>query len=567
MTAEDMLRDLLRSEASTITPTGDGLARIQGRIAKRRRARLWLLPSAAVASAAAAVAFVLIAPEDPKTQTLQPASPSPTESAGPGPTPSPTADANVQPADSWKGAAFWPFASVEDLQHVADPVPPWLQDGLQVGQRLVRDVLELPDVTVTQTCVSCEVLALKVGSKDVGEIQLGHYTVRGTRVFTVVGIGGTDLTVTSPTSGTAVSSPTRVTGRITGVHENVNVKLVAKDGAVVGQAGAPAGGEVPWSTSVTWSTQDWSTGAVLGVTGSDKDGSITRVVLVPVSRGTAATSSSFAGIVDGHVALFDSTSGKQLRQLTYPPAGKTDTQATWSAGSLAWVRTAGASACANELDRIEDGGRATTVVSSTTVRYSWPQLSADAQRLAWVETPCSGDGPEQVVLTINGTEARRYTGPSGSVVNLFDVADDGALLLLTNDRQASGPGTIGVLPASADSLDGLRPLAPAAGCNLYSGAAFDGAGIAAFEVCGEDVRLVRFSATGQRVSTGASTKSEPPTSLSVRDGRLLVQLFGGDHYGDIAVVDGGRTTVLIDNSREDCSSVGNLKGCVRAPDW
>ena len=82
------------------------------------------------------------------------------------------------------------------------------------------------------------------------------------------------------------------------------------------------------------------------------------------------------------VALFDSTSGKQVRQLTYPPSGTSDTALTWSAGTLAWVRTAGASACVYELDRL-DNGKPSTVASSTKVRYGWPVLSPSADGLAF----------------------------------------------------------------------------------------------------------------------------------------------------------------------------------------
>lgn len=556
MTAEDRLRDLLRSEATTVQPSGDGLARIQARIARRRRARFWLLPSAAVATAAVAATFFVLAPDERATQTLTPgATGTPTTQPSPSASPSP-----APVAGDLTGPAFWPFASSADLQNVADPVPAWLTDPVEVGTRLVRDVLELQDVRVVQTCVSCEMLGLRVGSTDVGEVQLGHYTVRGTRVFTVVGIGGTDLTVTSPVAGSAIESPTRVTGRITGVDENVNLRLVAKDGSRLAQAGAPAGSAVPWSTSLTWSNREWSTGAVLGTTGSARDGSINRVVLVPVSRSTAPTTATFAGLVDGHVALFDAETGKQVRQLTFPPAGKSDTAATWSAGTLAWVRTAGASACANELDRL-DGGKASTVATSTTVRYGWPQLDPLAERLAWVETPCSGGDGGHLVLTINGAEARRYPLPSGSVVELLDVSEDGTLLVRTNDREATGPGTIGVLPADADTLDGLRPLAPAGSCYLASGAAFDGLHTSvAFETCGDKVRLVHFGEDGSRGTVEASVQAASPQSVSVRDGKVLVWL----RSGEVARYADGRLTTLITNS--GCSSAG-VKGCVSAPDW
>jgi hypothetical protein len=574
MSAEDKLRDILRSEATTIVPVGDGLARIRERVSRRRRARMWLVPSAAVATVGAAAAFFLIAPDNGrKPTTLQQGNtPTPTVTGSTAPLPTVTSTPTPngvapQPADSWDGPAYWPFASAGDLENVADPVPSWMQDGLEVGQRLVRDVLDLQGVTVSQTCVSCEALQLKVGSDDVGTVNLGHYTVHGKRVFTVVSIDGTDLTISSPKAGTAISSPTKVTGRIQGVDENVRLKLVAKDGGVVSQGAAPAGSAVPWSANLSWTARDWETGAILATTGNARDGAINRVTLTPVSRSGATTTSSFAALVDGHVSLFDSTTGALVRQLTYPPAGKSDTGPTWSAGTLAWVRISAASACVNALDRL-DNGTASTVASSTSVRYSSLVLSPSADWLAWVETPCNGGDGGELVITVNGTEARRIAVPTGSVVALYDVTDEGTLLLSTNDRAASGPGVIGILPADATTLDNkVLPLQAASGCNLASGAAFEGSEPVAFESCGENVRLVRFTDKGARKASDPSFTGEPPTSVSVRDGQVLVWLFGGDMVGPVARYADGRVTIVIKNDSATCSSNADLKGCAFAPDW
>src|SRR5436305_3808912 len=52
---EELLRSSLHGEAETISPSGDGLARIQQRTAARGR-RLWLRPVAVVGGAAVAAA-------------------------------------------------------------------------------------------------------------------------------------------------------------------------------------------------------------------------------------------------------------------------------------------------------------------------------------------------------------------------------------------------------------------------------------------------------------------------------------------------------------------------------
>jgi hypothetical protein len=322
---------------------------------------------------------------------------------------------------------------------------------------------------------------------------------------------------------------------------------------------------VPWTGTRSWSRQGWSHRALARVTPSAKDGSLTRVVAVPVIRGTAAPSASFAGLVDGHVSLFDAATGSRSRQLTFPPAGKSDTAAAWSDGTLAWVRTSGASACVNELDLLA-GGKASTIGSSTRFTYSGPQLSPDAGMLAWVERPCAG-GRDVLVLRSDGHEVGRWTGPSGSFVDVLDVLDDGTMLVATIDQQATGPGTIGVLPAGATTLESLRALRVAPGCNLASGAAFRTGGVVAFESCGEDIRLARFALSGTRSGADAAFKGEPPASISVRGSSVLVQTFGGDTYGAIATYAQGRFTTLITNDSPSCTSIGSQKGCVKGPEW
>jgi hypothetical protein len=565
-TPEDRLRELLRSEAEGVVPAGDGLARIQARVARRRQARRWLLPSAAVATAAAAATLVLVVPDARDTQTLTPATSTPTAQTPPSPRPTASPSPSAPPVPgTWNGPAYWPFASQAAVDALPSPVAQWATDPVEVVTRLVRDVLPLEGVTARQTCASCDVVSLRVGSEEVGQAQLGRLDWDGTRVYTVVGIEADGLTITAPRAGTAVSSPTSVAGRVAGVHENVDVRLLAQDGGQVAQAGAPAGAEVPWSASLSWSADDWTTGAVLGVTRSDRDGSVRRIVLVPVARATGATAGAFAALVDGHAALFDPTDGTQLRQLTYPPQGMQDTELAWGGSTLAWVREPTATRCTSSLNRL-DAGKASTVAEQAGISYTTPRLSPSGALLGWVEIVCDG-GAETVVVSGGGAPDRRLAGPSGSATRLLDVREDGTLLLLTNDRDATGPGTIGVLPAGSTSLDGLAALDVAPGCYLASGAAFVGYDAVTYETCGEDVRLVRFTSAGERVSVGASTKGEPPQSVSSRGDQLVVEQFGGDHYGAIAVVEDGRTRTLITNAGEQCSSIGTNKGCVRAPSW
>jgi hypothetical protein len=571
MTPEERLRDVLRSEATTIVPAGDGLVRIRERIARRRRARMWVVPSAAVATAAAVGAFFLLAPDSRRTATLDPAQ-TPTATAQPSPSASP---APVVPDDGGMPlnfAAIWPFTSQAEADTWRVEVP-YAQNALEVGRHFVDEFLVLRGVNVSQQCVSCGVLRLDVDGTHIGDITLGRFGTgfasgNGTQLYTVTAVSGLDLTITSPKPGDRITSPTSVTGRAGQPDEHVSLVLRAQAGNELAQDGAQAGRELPWTADLSWSDQAWSHGAIVGNTRSAKDGSLTRLVAVPVLRGTAAPSSSFAGLVDGHVSLFDAANGQRIRQLTYPPSNKQDIEAAWSADQLAWVRVDRDHECDNELDRLVNG-KASKVAGSTSRMFGSVHLSPNGDLLGWVETPCGSPqpAPSELVLTSQGREVHRWTGPSGSTVSLLDVLDDGTLLVATNDQEASGPGAIGVLPAGASTVNALRPLRQAPGCNLASGAAFRNGAVVAFESCGEDIRLARFALSGSRTGADASLKGEPPSSISVRASSVLVQLFGGDTYGGIATYANGRFTTIIKNDSPNCTSVGSLKGCVAGPEW
>lgn len=68
----------------------------------------------------------------------------------------------------------------------------------------------------------------------------------------MVGTNDTSLTLTTPRYGSSVSSPVTVGGRITGVDEALQIKVIGRTGAVVAKAGPlMAGGENrPWTATV-----------------------------------------------------------------------------------------------------------------------------------------------------------------------------------------------------------------------------------------------------------------------------------------------------------------------------
>lgn len=288
---EDRLRQILAEHAETVVPAGDGLARIQQRLERSRPWRV-LLPVGGLVAAGLAVVLVVQSVGIGARDVVQnPSSPPPT-TAQPTPSTSPTTDVpgpSPSPAPAtYDGPAIWPFHSqAEGQEWLADRGgKPWAGDPLEVSERFASDFLALSGVTASVPSSfglprpHRYTTQLSAGGRSVGRVELARYGDAGP--WTVVRVGGTDLTLTTPAPGSRVRSPLQVSGRVTGVDENVRLDLVTRSGAVIATSGAPAGSEVPWEGELRWSVRGWSSAAVVGTTRSMKDGTVTRIVAVPV---------------------------------------------------------------------------------------------------------------------------------------------------------------------------------------------------------------------------------------------------------------------------------------------
>jgi hypothetical protein len=86
-------------------------------------------------------------------------------------------------------------------------------------------------------------------------IHLVRYMSGSDAPWEVVGTDDTDFTITAPKYGASITSPLSVSGLITGVDENVKVRVqqLHANGYLGESAGVPAGGQnQPWSTTMTF---------------------------------------------------------------------------------------------------------------------------------------------------------------------------------------------------------------------------------------------------------------------------------------------------------------------------
>jgi hypothetical protein len=517
-TPEDKLAALLREQAETVVPSGGGLSTIQARVARKRRTRWAVLPGAALVTAAAVTAFFVFADADGRSALKQ--------VPGPGTTPSVSETAHPAPSPTVAGggldhafenAALWPFTSAQQIAGWQTSYP-YADDKLALVAHYLHDVLHLTGLTTSTTCESCDVVVISMGTRKVGEASLERFWVDGHEVFTISVIGETDLKILTPTNGDAISSPTAVTGLITGVDENVNLSLVTQTGQQIAAAGAPAGSAVPWNGSLTWADATWTHGGIVARTFSPKDGSLNRLTAIPVMRDSqpASTSPTFAGARGGRIDLFDATTGVFQRHLTFPPAGKTDTDAAWSSGTLLWLR-AQPTGCNDALYRIDGTTVSTVVGPGGPDHLGSPQLSPDGQTMAWLSSPCGGRAPSIVVRSPAGTRLLHVT-PGGSVA-VQDVADDGRLLVWV--RVNGSAPLMRLLSATDAAVDHGRAIG-FSNCTVEA-ASFDGADPVMWVSCHTGAaRLARFQSSGALTTTGPDLPLDRVDTTSVRQGSVLV---------------------------------------------
>ena len=547
MTPEDRLRDLLIEHEVPVT--GDGLTIIQDRL-RRRRAR-FVVPAVSlaalviVASAAALTGLPVPAPEGghrqpgtaagPALSTPPPPTPTatsartapavlpPTGACTGGlcvePAPAPPAAATV--TSSGGGTPIWPFstdAQAADWQ-ARHANFPWAGDPVKVGQHLLTDYLHLPNRLVASRVAGGRAnlvqLVVSAAGRPISVLRVEQVGPLPGAPWAVTGASAEDLSVTFPQPGEAVSTPLTVTGRVTGYDESVHLQLRTSAGGLLANGYAPAGADQPWSHQLRWSG-DWDRGALSAVT-LDGKGDLHAVVLTPVGNDVVraqvpAPGTTLVGIRSGHVLLADALTGQTLRQLSYPPAGRIDSEpARGGADGVVWVRS-GDGGCPSAILRTGLArGAASVAVASADRRRSLPALSRDGRSLAWLDTRCGRPGP----LTLRVLGHRSGVEVPGTVTSLT-VRDDGAVLASRRDGGY-------LVPAGATSWRQAQRLAPEPGCTVTA-AAWDGADPVAWERCADGQRVNRYAADGHLQFLGAVPLEPAVRRTSVSAGFVLADL-------------------------------------------
>src|SRR4051812_26921164 len=348
---EELLRSTLHGEAETVTPSGDGLARIQQRTAAHGR-RLWLRPvavvgGAAVAAVAGFTAYAVTSSHDNNPDSVAANNPTPIAST-PAVTPTATQSSTTPPPPAgpvFPATAFYPFTSAAQEQsweaqsgYVAQP---WVLDPVAAAKKFVQQYVQATDVkTVLSQHVVGKNAAISLGRSiadasslrpiKVTTVQLQRF---GKAWLVVAALDPSGyLKISSPSGGARVASPVTVTGSSFGVEEAVRVDVATIGTRFSSSPGRAmfGNGTKSWSTTVAFAQPADPRGAVVVTENSLADSGTSRIVVKGVTFNSEQSGypQYFYGIKNDRVTKFSSRTGDAISYLTAaePGGGASDPQ-------------------------------------------------------------------------------------------------------------------------------------------------------------------------------------------------------------------------------------------------
>ncbi|MCU1676285.1 MAG: hypothetical protein JWM93_1043 [Frankiales bacterium] len=424
------LEFLLRSEADTVQPIGDGLQTIRTKIDRRRSRRIWVVPVSALAgtAAVATIAYTIFGGTDPNK--LNQIATTNTATSTTTSTHSPTATTTTQTAVPVGDAtlAVWPFATATDAQswNKGDASTEWMANMKLVAQKFVATFggNTLSQVTAEQPVTIDGDITVPISRKaDNGPtipIALVHLHQWGNGALSVTEVTKPEQGFTTLSAGGVITSGDELRGiHHAGGEDRFAVSVYAAGNTTpLGKSTAAPVTDTEWSTSLNFDSGNAVSGSVVAVDGSMLDGGIGTMIAVPVrfetngegtptpttsapspsaSDGTALPGymTTFVGIKDGRVAIFGTVSGTSKTFLTDAQAGGGDSNPSMSP-DRSWVYfLRGTGTCANEIARVPfPGGNESQVevVKTPSQGYVFGTMSAGANgSVTWIERQCAND--------------------------------------------------------------------------------------------------------------------------------------------------------------------------------
>jgi hypothetical protein len=396
---EDVLRRALSAEARGVSPSGDGLAKIQRRVATRAARWRWMRPalvgSVAVAVIAAGIGGYAVAHQgsggDANVRVADSSSPTPT--------------ALPIVTTGFPAEAIFPFTSVADeaswqQQYASGGSMPWITDPEAVATYWLQSYLKQLTVTAMPggSSINGDLAQETFGRVVNGEPQPVTVVQLQKYAKSWIVVGATDafgaLSFSSPAAGSTISSPVAVTGSGVGADEQAQIQVRDADTPTeLGRASVGLG-TPSWSTSVTFTPPTAGVGVLVAVDYSPATGDALRIAAQRVDFGTdahstAAGGGAFYGVQSGNVTRFDAATGKAEGQvLDASSGGDTVSEVHLLGGTLFY--TTGPVNCPDVIQSMPIEGGTTSTVATATPGYEVTGFGvrADEDDIAYFERGC-----------------------------------------------------------------------------------------------------------------------------------------------------------------------------------
>ena len=417
---EELLRSALHGEADSISPAGDGLARIQQRTAARRT-RWWLRPvavvgAAAFAGAAGFTAYAVTSAQHDERDSLANKNPSPIPSS---PLASPTASASptVPAAPAFPATAFYPFTSAAAERSWETQKGPatqaWITDPVAEAKQFIAKFVLADGVSkVTDQHVGAKTASVTLGrtmtdggaQRDVSvtTVQLQRFG----KAWLVLGArdAGGYLQLSSPASGDHITSPVTVAGPGFGADEAVQVDVRAIGAPRLASSPGHASfgnGITAWSSTVAFSPPADPRGAVVVVENSAADGGPSRITAVGVTFDPESTGypAYFYGVKNNRVTKFSARTGAAVSYLTAPSVRTvSDPQRV---GDQVYYLS-GIGTCAAAIKSVGLTGGTPTTVATADTGYGITGYAVSAPKVnTFFENACLPGASPQARLVVN----------------------------------------------------------------------------------------------------------------------------------------------------------------------
>jgi len=418
---EELLRSTLHGEAETVTPGGDGLARIQQRTAARGR-RLWLRPvavvgGAAVAAAAGFTAYAVTSSHQNDRDTVTANNPPSLPPSTPPVTPTTSTTPTAPVAPVFPASAFYPFTSAAQEQsweaQRGQIAQPWIVDPVASAKNFVKSYVLADGVDQ----VMGSHLGKRTATVTLGRTMTDGGSNRQVKVTTVnlqrfgkawLVTGAVDptalLQIASPARSAHVTSPVTVSGPGFGVDEAVSVDVAAIGTRLSASSGHVSfGGGVPtWSTTVAFAPPADARGAVIVTQGSAADSGLARIVVTGVTFDSQSSGypSYFYAVKNNRITKYSSRDGSSLVYLTKPAVAGTTVTDPQLVGDQVYF-LAGPS-CANSIQSVPVTGGDPTTVATADAGYEISGFSVHVPKVnTFYETACVPGTSPAARLVIN----------------------------------------------------------------------------------------------------------------------------------------------------------------------